>query len=95
MGLGDATHPDNGHQLYIVSLVMVLIAGLCVVGRLAARFARRAFGMDDYTIVVSLVRLFHPDIWHLVDGDAYRFSPLLSPSPSTSVRTMQIQHRSN
>ena len=57
IGLGDADTPNRGHELYIASLVMVLVAGLFVLGRLAARWTKRQFGMDDYSIVVSLVRL--------------------------------------
>lgn len=56
IGLGDADAPDRGFELYLASLVMVLVAGLFVLGRLAARWTKRQFGMDDYTIVLSLVR---------------------------------------
>lgn len=57
IGLGDADTPNRGYELYIASLVMVLVAGLFVLGRLAARWTKRQFGMDDYSIVLSLVRL--------------------------------------
>ena len=57
VGLGDADAPSQGFELYVTSLVMVLVAGLFVLGRLAARWTKRQFGMDDYTIVLSLVRL--------------------------------------
>lgn len=57
IGLGDADTPNRGYELYIASLAMVLVAGLFVLGRLAARWTKRQFGMDDYTIVLALVRL--------------------------------------
>lgn len=57
VGLGDADTPNQGFELYVTSLVMVLVAGLFVLGRLAARWTKRQFGMDDYTIVLSLVSL--------------------------------------
>lgn len=57
VGLGNADAPNRGFELYLTSLLMVLVAGLFVLGRLAARWTKRQFGMDDYTIVLSLVRL--------------------------------------
>lgn len=57
IGLGDGDTPNRGYELYMASLVMVLVAGLFVLGRLAARWTKRQFGMDDYTIILSLVRL--------------------------------------
>ena len=57
IGLGDADTPNRGYELYLASLVMVLAAGLFVLGRLAARWTKRQFGMDDYTIILSLVRV--------------------------------------
>lgn len=57
VGYGDEKTPDRGHQLYFAALIMVILAGLFVFGRLAARWTNRKFGMDDYTIVLSLVRL--------------------------------------
>lgn len=56
VGLGNADAPNRGFELYVTSLVMVLVAGLFVLGRLAARWTKRQFGMDDYTIILSLVR---------------------------------------
>lgn len=56
IGLGNATTPDHGFQLYITALVMVLVAGMCVIGRLIARFHIKAFGIDDFAICMSLVR---------------------------------------
>ncbi|KAL8897016.1 MAG: hypothetical protein Q9207_007425 [Kuettlingeria erythrocarpa] len=55
IGLGDAQHPDKGYQLFITALVMVILAGLVVLGRLAARWANKGYGYDDYAIIVSLV----------------------------------------
>ena len=59
IGLGDAEHPDKGYQLYITALVMVIMAGLVVLGRMAARWANKGYGYDDYAIMVSLVRSLH------------------------------------
>ncbi|KAL8974426.1 MAG: hypothetical protein Q9197_001331 [Variospora fuerteventurae] len=55
IGLGSAELPDKGYQLYITALVMVLVAGLVVLGRFAARWAQKSYGWDDYAILVSLV----------------------------------------
>ncbi|KAL8655468.1 MAG: hypothetical protein Q9210_000866 [Variospora velana] len=55
IGLGDAELPDKGYQLYITALVMVIVAGLVVLGRFAARWAKKGYGWDDYAILVSLV----------------------------------------
>ena len=56
IGLGSAEHPDRGYQLFLTALVMVIVAGLVVLGRLAARWANKGYGYDDYAIMVSLVR---------------------------------------
>lgn len=56
IGLSDAENPDRGYQLYLTALVMVLVAGMVVLGRLAARWAKKGYGYDDYAIIVSLVR---------------------------------------
>lgn len=61
IGLGDANTPDRGYELYVASLVMVLVAGLFVIARLAARWTKGQFGMDDYTIILSLVSLRNSD----------------------------------
>ena len=53
---GDANTADRGHGLYVTALV--LVAGLFVLGRMAARWSKRQFGMDDYTIVAALVGSF-------------------------------------
>jgi hypothetical protein len=55
IGLPEGDVPNRGFELYLASLVMVLVAGLFVLGRLAARWTKSQFGMDDYTIVLSLV----------------------------------------
>lgn len=52
---GDQGEANRGHGLYITALVMVLVAGLFVLGRVAARWSKRQFGMDDYTIIAALV----------------------------------------
>lgn len=55
IGLPEGDVPNRGYELYLASLIMVLVAGLFVIGRLAARWTKSQFGMDDYTIVLSLV----------------------------------------
>ena len=49
--------PDRGIELYVVSIVMVIVAGLFVIGRLVARLTKNKLGWDDYTIIAALVRL--------------------------------------
>lgn len=56
VGQGDANVPNRGYELYITAIVMVILAGLTVLTRVAARWAGKRFGLDDYTIVASLVR---------------------------------------
>ncbi|KAL8920327.1 MAG: hypothetical protein Q9208_006298 [Pyrenodesmia sp. 3 TL-2023] len=68
IGLGDAEHPDKGYQLFITALVMVTIAGLVVLGRLAARWANKAYGYDDYAIVVSLYFYIAQVVYKIVVG---------------------------
>ena len=55
LGKGTPELPDRGWPLFIVSVVMVIISGLFVIGRLAFRLSRKAMGMDDYIIVLALV----------------------------------------
>jgi hypothetical protein len=47
--------PDRGYQLYIVSIAMVIVAGLFVIGRFAVRISKSGLGWDDYTIGAALV----------------------------------------
>ena len=54
-GHGTSALPDRGFTLWIVSVVMVTVAGLFVIARLAARLTKNKFGYDDYTIVAALV----------------------------------------
>lgn len=54
-GKGTSAMPDRGFSLWIVSVVMVIVAGLFVIARLAARLTKNKFGYDDYTIVAALV----------------------------------------
>ena len=47
----------HGHELANVAIIMCVIAGVLVLGRLATRiFLQRSTGWDDYTLVASLVR---------------------------------------
>ena len=56
-GSGTAELPDQGFPLYVVSIVMVIVAGLFVIARLAARLTKNDLGWDDYTIIAALVRI--------------------------------------
>jgi hypothetical protein len=90
LGLGDANTPNQGYELYLTSLVMVLVAGLFVLGRLAARWTKRQFGMDDYTIILSLVGVEDRAIAQTGKSpanDLFRPSPSLFLSVSTWVRS--------
>ncbi len=62
VGQGDGNTPDRGYELYIAAVVMVIVAGFFVIGRLAARWTKMKFGMDDYTIALSLVRSYGSNI---------------------------------
>lgn len=46
---------SRGWQLYIVGTVMVVIAGIFVALRLAARHQRGGIQADDYTITAAVV----------------------------------------
>lgn len=54
--------PNQGWKLYITSLVMVIAAGLTVVGRCATRIQTHQWGPDDYVIVCSLVSIYRPPV---------------------------------
>lgn len=56
VGLGTEGPVQRGWPLYLWSVIMVIVAGLFVGARIAARVARKTLGMDDYTIIASLVR---------------------------------------
>ncbi len=58
VGKGGPNDPDQGWPLYIVSVVMVMVSGIFVLGRVGIRLARRMMGLDDYMII--LVRLNSP-----------------------------------
>ncbi|EEH23269.2 hypothetical protein PABG_05480 [Paracoccidioides brasiliensis Pb03] len=47
--------PSRGWDLWIVSTVMVVVAGVFVVARLAGRYVKGEFRIDDYTIFAALV----------------------------------------
>ena len=54
-GQGSPERPSRGAKLFITATVMVGIAALFVLARLAVRWKSRMFGMDDYTIAAALV----------------------------------------
>ncbi|KAL8962833.1 MAG: hypothetical protein Q9193_000822 [Seirophora villosa] len=68
IGLGDAENPDKGYQLYITALVMVIVAGLVVLGRFAARWPKKSYGYDDYAILVSLYFYVAQVVYKVVVG---------------------------
>ncbi|KAL8748563.1 MAG: hypothetical protein Q9184_007215, partial [Pyrenodesmia sp. 2 TL-2023] len=47
---------------------MVTVAGLVVLGRLAARWANKAYGYDDYAIIVSLYFYIAQVVYKIVVG---------------------------
>lgn len=55
VGLGTGGPETRGWDLWIVSVVGVLISALFVGGRLAQRFLRSNLGIDDYMIIAALV----------------------------------------
>jgi hypothetical protein len=52
LGTGEGT---RGWDLWIVSVVMVSLAGLFVFARLLQRVLKKNMGADDYGIIASLV----------------------------------------
>lgn len=57
------TEIDDTHKIYSVAAgiaVIGIIASLIVSLRLGYRFWKKNFGLDDYAIIVSLVRLLYP-----------------------------------
>ncbi|KAJ5787486.1 hypothetical protein N7457_002476 [Penicillium paradoxum] len=56
IGLGTPEVPNRGYPLWICSVVMVILAGLFVVSRLAIRFHHSHLGTDDWMILASLSR---------------------------------------
>ncbi|KAJ5091790.1 hypothetical protein NUU61_006660 [Penicillium alfredii] len=55
IGLSTPEVPNRGFPLWIVSVVGVILAGLCVLSRLAIRFHHSQIGLDDWVILASLV----------------------------------------
>jgi hypothetical protein len=55
IGLGNSTTPDRGHKLFTAATVMVIIAGLITIARVAVRLSIKQLGIGDYTIMASLV----------------------------------------
>ena len=55
VGKGTPELPDHGWPLYIVSVVLVIVSGFFVIGRVAFRLSRRAMGSDDHIIIAALV----------------------------------------
>ncbi|KAJ5502499.1 hypothetical protein N7463_005373 [Penicillium fimorum] len=55
IGLSTADVPNRGFPLWICSVMMVIIAGLFVLSRLAIRFHHSQLGSDDWMILASLI----------------------------------------
>ncbi|PKX88685.1 uncharacterized protein P174DRAFT_455344 [Aspergillus novofumigatus IBT 16806] len=55
IGLSTPTVPNRGFTLWIWSVVLVIVAGFFVLGRLAIRFHNRRIGTDDWVILASLI----------------------------------------
>jgi hypothetical protein len=51
--------PNQGWRLSVVSITFVILAGLTTAARCATRLHTRQLGPDDYTILYSLVSVFH------------------------------------
>jgi hypothetical protein len=51
--------PQRGAELYILSVVMVIVAGFFVAARISARLSKsttsQGLGQDDYCVIASLV----------------------------------------
>ncbi len=66
IGQGTPHHPDRGWELWIVTVVMVIVSGLVVAGRLFIRLtANTRLGTDDWTIVCALVNTFLPVLYFI------------------------------
>lgn len=57
IGLSTPEVPNRGFPLWLCSVLMVIIAGIFVLFRLAIRYHHRRLGSDDWMILASLVRL--------------------------------------
>jgi hypothetical protein len=56
--------PQRGTELYILSVVMVVVAGLFVAARISVRLSKfttsQGLGHDDYCVIASLVIFTKP-----------------------------------
>lgn len=55
IGLATPDTPNRGFPLWLCSVLMVILAGIFVLLRLAIRFHRGRLGWDDWTILTSLI----------------------------------------
>ena len=55
IGLPEGAEENRGWQLWIVSTVMVIVAGLFVIIRLVARYFRNGIQVDDWMILAAAV----------------------------------------
>ena len=57
MRSADAPIPNKGPTLFYTVLIMPIVAAVFVIIRLASRWSKvRRFGIDDYCIIVAMVR---------------------------------------
>lgn len=57
IGLSTPEVPNRGFPLWLCSVLMVIIAGIFVLSRLAIRYYHSRLGSDDWMILASLVRV--------------------------------------
>ncbi|KAF2097474.1 hypothetical protein NA57DRAFT_77731 [Rhizodiscina lignyota] len=55
VGLGTEGPVQRGWDLWIVSVVMVIVAGIFVIARFLERARRQGLGVDDYVILAALI----------------------------------------
>lgn len=48
--------PNTGYRVFLPLVIMIVLSGLTVAGRLATRISAKQLGADDYTITLALVR---------------------------------------
>jgi hypothetical protein len=64
--------PQRGTTLYIISVAMVVVAGLFVAARISVRLSKlttsQGLGQDDYCVIASLVTLLLAMTLNRADG---------------------------
>lgn len=99
VGLGTSTPDSRGWILYILSVVMVVVAGLFVGVRIGTTAARKHLGMDDWTILASLVRLvdltcLQYALWYEADTRSTgRYLRFFYPSRRSKVQYFTLERK--